>query len=544
MAVVTFDRNELEELVGKKLSEKVLKDRVPMMGCDLERIDEEEVDYEIFPDRPDLLSIEGFARALRYFLGESEGLEKYKPFETDVELKVDRSVKKVRPFIGAGVIRNLEMTEGLLKSLMQVQEKIHTTFGRKRKKVAIGIHDMSEIEPPFTYRAAKPEEIEFVPLGSEEKMNLRGIGEKHPKGKYVDIVKESKKWPVILDKNGQVLSFPPVINGKLTQITEDTKKVFLDVTGTDEEAVNKALNMIATELAERGGEIGIVSVGGEMKPDLEPEEMEVNLDYVNKLLDSDFTEDEFSELVRGMGFGYEKGFVLVPPYRVDVMHPIDIVEDVAIRFGYENFEARIPDVPGIGRPDGTEEFSDRVKELMAGFSFQEVITPVLTNRKKLFGRMERAEEAVVEAENGLSEKYSCAREYLLPGVLEVLVQNKHRSYPQKIFEVGDAVEIDSGSETGARNVRKLACAVSDGTINYTDMASVAVSLLEILGVEFELKEEKSSFCLESRCARIKSGGEGLGIIGEVHPKVLENWNLEKPVAALEINLDKLKEILE
>lgn len=537
MAVVSFDIEELEELTGKKLKKKVLKNKVTMMGCDFEGFENGEVSYEVFPDRPDMLSAEGFARALRYFLGKDEGLRVYETEESDIEVEKEKSVDSVRPYISAAVISNLDLDESALTSLMQVQEKIHKTLGRERTKVAIGIHDMDRVEAPFTYKGVKPEDVEFTPLQSDEKMNLREIGKKHPKGNYVGIIEGNKKWPIIVDKNNRILSFPPVINGKLTEVTENTKNIFIDVTGTDQKAVDQALNIVVTSLAERGGKIKTVSVDGVDKPDLDPKEMEVDLDYVNSLLGLDLSEKNFTELIRSVGFGYSDGEVKVPAYRTDVMHPIDIVEDVAISYGYENFEAVVPDVPGIGIPRKGEELAGKLREIMIGFGFQEVRSTVLTNKNKQFGRMEMDEEDVAEMENPLTEEYSICRKYILPGLMEVLGQNKHRSYPQKIFEIGDVIVTDGKTETGAKNKRKIAGLLCDERVNYVDMASVVDALMKIFDHGLELRKYDSSMYMDGRAGQIIIDGEPAGFVGEIHPEVLENWELEKPVVAFEIDVE-------
>ncbi|MFW5932917.1 MAG: phenylalanine--tRNA ligase subunit beta [Candidatus Hadarchaeota archaeon] len=541
MAVVNFDRKELNSLMGKRLTDDVLENEAPMMGCDVEVVNEDSVEIEIFPNRPDLLSVEGFARSFRQFLGISKGLVNYDVKEGDLKLNVDSSVEEVRPCVSGGAIRNVELTEGILRSLMQVQEKIHATFGRGRRKVAIGIHDMKNIEDPFTYKAVEPESVEFVPLQSEEKMNLLEIKEKHPKGKYASIVEGNDRWPIIVDRDEQVLSFPPVINGTITKLTEDTEDIFIDVTGTDQQAVDQALNLIVTELIERGAEAESVSVRGIKRPDLNPGKIGVDLGYINRLLNLNLSEGELEELLSGMGFGYEDGTVLVPCYRVDIMHPIDIVEDLAISYGYENFNPKLPDVGGVGNPNDLEEFTDEIRDLMVGFGFQEVMTPVLSNRDKQFTKMDLEKRKVIEAEKPLSENYNVCRRKLLPGLLGVLEENKHRSYPQKIFETGDVVVPGKG-RTGGMNRRKVAGAVSAKRINYADLASVVDSIMGIIGVEFEIEESKSSLFMENRGAKIIVYGEEIGKLGEIHPKVLENWVLEKPTVVFELNLDSIMKL--
>ena len=261
MPTIELDYGDLQSLLGKKYSTKDLWEQIPMLGVDLESIDEDKIIVEVFPNRPDLLSVEGFARALNGFLGNETGLKEYKLIESGVTLNIDKSVKNVRPFISAAVIRNLKLNEKRLISLMNLQEKLHVTHGRHRKKVAIGVHDMSEIEGPYTYKAVKPDGIKFKPLGVSEELTPKEILEKHPKGnEYAWILNGLSRYPIIVDKNNNVLSFPPIINGELTKVSNLTKDVFIDVTGLDELAVNQALNIIVTSIADRGGEINSVEL--------------------------------------------------------------------------------------------------------------------------------------------------------------------------------------------------------------------------------------------------------------------------------------------
>ncbi len=261
MPTVEFSFSELQEFLGKRFKPEELKDKISMLGVDLEKIDNEKVVMEIFPNRPDLLSIEGFSRALKGVLDIEHGLKEYLLKESNVKLFVDDSVKNVRPYVVAAVVKNVSIDEPFLLSLMDIQEKLHMTHGRNRRKVAIGIHDLSKIEQPFTYKAVKPSEISFVPLDMRDKMNLSEILAKHPKGRdYAFTLDGKEKYPIILDKNKNVLSFPPIINGELTRVTEKTKGLFIDITGTDENAVKLALNIIVTAIADRGSEIYSVEI--------------------------------------------------------------------------------------------------------------------------------------------------------------------------------------------------------------------------------------------------------------------------------------------
>ncbi|RLJ02608.1 MAG: phenylalanine--tRNA ligase subunit beta, partial [Candidatus Aenigmatarchaeota archaeon] len=258
----------------------------------------------------------------------------------------------------------------------------------------------------------------------------------------------------------------------------------------------------------------------------------------NRLLDMDSNEREFKELIEGMGFGYD-GQVLIPPYRTDIMNPIDIVEEVAIKHGYQNFEPRIPRVPTIAKPHPLIEYSEKIANLICGFGFQEVIGMVLTNEVDLFDRMRVKRKPVAKTENPINENYNVCRSWLLPSLMRVLKQNRNRAYPQRIFEIGDVVIPDKNEETGIRMERRLAVCHSDTTVDYSELASILDSLLRNLGFECKLLGKDHPSFIKSRSAEIIVEGKKIGMIGELHPEVLENWNLEKPVVGFEIDVTYL-----
>ncbi|ODS42481.1 MAG: phenylalanine--tRNA ligase subunit beta [Candidatus Altiarchaeales archaeon IMC4] len=260
MPTVEFEFDELVRLIGRDYSPEELKESIPMIGVDLKEVGERVV-VEVFPNRPDMLSVEGFARAMRGFLEIETGFRDYGVSPSGFSLSVDKSVSGVRPCISACVITGVEITEESLLSLMDLQEKLHTTHCRNRKKVAIGVHDMDKINGPFVYTAVKPEDIGFVPLDMKEKMTLKQILASHPKGRdFAHILEGAKKYPVILDAEGGMVSFPPIINAEKTRVTENSTNLFIEVTGTQQLPVDQALNIVAASIAERSGSIESVEI--------------------------------------------------------------------------------------------------------------------------------------------------------------------------------------------------------------------------------------------------------------------------------------------
>jgi len=538
MPVVNFDYYDLLSLLGREVSREELLEKIPMMGVCIERFEGNEISIEVFPNRPDLLSVEGMARALRAFLGIEEGLKKYDVAPPKISLHVEKSVEKVRPFIAAAVVRNVEMNDETIASLMEMQEKLHFSVGKDRKKMAIGVHDFDKVTPPFVYKGVKPHEIKFVPLGKEEEMDLNEILEKHEKGiAYAHLIKHSDLYPIILDKNGNVLSFPPIINGELTALSEYTRNIFIDVTGTDMNAVLAALNIVATSLAERGGKLEQVEIIGKKKivtPDLTPQENEVSIDYIKKILKIGDKKEILKSLLK-MGHDVVKEGnkikVYSPVWRVDILHAIDLIEDVAIGYGYEKFEDMLPKSMTFG-----SSFShDRIHQTMIGLGFNEVVTLSISSPEKEFEKMGIKGEAV-EIANPISSEHSIVRQSLLPSLLEILSKNRHNDLPQQIYEVGDVVIFEEGM---AKQKTFLAGVKIDAKTGFTECKSITEAILRNLGYKMDVEEKMHGSFIEGRCASIIVNDTEIGYFGEIKPSVICNFGLEYPVIAFEMDLSKL-----
>ena len=539
MPVITFKYEDLTGLIGKKVDKNALLQKIPMIGAEIDKVEGESISVEFFPDRPDLLSVEGLARAMRSFLGIEKGMKKYDVAPPSISLEIDDSVNEVRPFVSAAVVRDVRMSEDFIVSMMELQEKLHFSIGKDRKKMAIGLHNFDAVTPPFTYRAVKPDEISFVPLGETVEMNLDEILQKHDKGiKYAHLVEKFDKYPVIIDSNKHVLSFPPIINGELTAVDLFTENLFVDVTGTDVNAVNSALNIIATAIAERGGKLEMVKViGNEVRntPDLSPSHVKVDLDYASKILGFDIKKHAADALEK-MGFDARvKGKVIevdIPAWRVDILHPIDIVEDMAIGYGYDKISPELPKSMTFG----SSLSSDKIHETMIGLGFNEVLTISLSNEEEQFEKMNLKPREVVSIENPISSKHSCIRVSLLPSLMEILSKNRHNELPQMIYEVGEIVEIIDGVPLNKTMVSGVKI---DAKTGFTECKSIVEALLRNMGIKADIEEKKSGAFIDGRCASLLKDEKPIGYFGEVHPSVISNFELEYPVIAFEIYADEL-----
>jgi len=545
MPVITVDSKDLEALSG--IDRQRIIDNVSMIGAEVERVEDETIDIEFFPNRPDLYSVEGVSRAMKAFFGIAPGLQKYDVKPPQIKMTIQKDVKDVRPVLGCAVVRGLAFTSSSIKSLMDLQEDLHWALGRGRKKVSIGVHDMAGITGPFTYTTETPD-FEFVPLDHTEKMTMAEILEKHAKGvKFAHLVKDMPRYPIIKDANGNILSFPPIINGTLTTVTEATKELFIDVTGTSKE-VYTALNIVTAALAERGGIIEAVRVidgesGQEMiLPNLEPSVQIITLEEIEKHLGFKMTPKEVIQALFKMGFGAEiisdapapAAFeIAVPAYRSDILHKNDIIEDVAIGYGYANIPANLPKTYTAGRSHPLSIARLSACEAMTGLGYSQVMPFTLTGEKIHFENMRRPEtNDVTHVLHPISEDQTMVRTTLLPCLLEILALNRHRELPQKIFEVGEVA-------VHQKNRQKIAAVSIHHAANFTEMSEVVDAFLRELSTDYELKESDDPAFLPGRAADIYVGNQKIGVFGEIHPGVLTAFELGYAVIGFEADMSSI-----
>ncbi len=543
MPVVTFNYQDFLRLLGFELSKEDLIERLPLIGADLDRVEGNEISIEFFPNRPDLSSVEGVARASKAFFGFQPGLSRYQVEETGIVMHVDSSVNKVRPYVACALIRDVEMSDELIVSLMGLQERLHLGIGRDRKRVAIGVHNYDAVQPPFTYKTVDPDSVEFIPLAKDESMTLREILYRHEKGiAYAHILEGVEKYPIIVDRNNNVLSFPPIINGILTEVTPYTTNIFIEVTGVNQEAVKCTLNIVATALAERGGRIYSVTVEyeeeKEVTPNLEPLKKNLSINYTNKLLGLSLSVDEVISCLRRMGYeatvlNDDTLEVEIPRWRADILHEIDLVEDVAIGYGYDRFAGNLPGKLTFGKPLERHEKINILRTIMIGLGFQEVTTFTISNENDEFKKLSLLESKHVEILNPIGEEYTCLRVSLIPSLLKLLAENKHHSLPQKIFEVGLVVDEDF------KNKPRLAAVEISAKAGFTNCKSIVEAVMRNIGVKYELREKEHPAFVLGRCASIINKEEEIGFFGELHPKTIKNFELEHPIIAFELKVDKL-----
>ena len=570
MPTIDIEYDELEQLIGKETTRKLFGDP---QNIDTEKLDdvlslvkgeikayskvEGTLSIEMKDtNRADLWSAEGLARGLRCYLGLEKGPKKYAVGKPAIEVNVNAKLYNIRPFICCSIIKDIRLTDMIIRGLMHLQDKLDQTFGRSRQKTSIGIYNFDLIKPPIEYTAVKPEAVSFVPLGFTEKMGLDEILEKHPKGiEYGHIVKKSPLYPMLFDSEGKILSFPPIINSNdLGKITEESRNLLVEVTGTNHKTVLNTLNLVTAALIDHDGKAYSATIHYPedseypqkkvVSPDFSSRCIPLSVEYTNKLLGLKLSEHRISELLLTAGLGIEKTQadsidVLVPCYRVDVMHQVDLIEDVAIAYGYNNIEPLWRELATTGRAKPDQRLIDIARELMVGLGYQEILTYTLTNQENLFEKMNTEKTKIVELANPKVVNMTCLRNWLLPSLVEFLSNNQSVEFPQKIFESGKVTLLNEAKETKTRDEEWLCAVTAHANSNFSEIKSALDAFMNNFGVNWQIKEAAHPSFIEGRVGKVIVAGSEVGVVGEINPLVLEAWKLENPASAFEINFQKI-----
>ncbi len=482
MATVTLNFPDLVKLIGRDVTLDKVREDLFELGLETEDVQGDEVTFEVTSDRADLLSEEGIALMLRAFYGIKTGLTVPKVHKSDYRLIVNREVEPVRPFVTGAIVRNVRFTDESIKSLMHLQEKLHGTFGRKRKKGAVGVHDLSAIKgKTIHYRAVPADSVKFVPLQSDTEMTLADVLEKHPKGMdYRYVLEDKKLMPIIVDDEA-IFSFPPIINSKRTEVSIDTHDLLIELTGEDMRTIDYMLNIVLYSLDMRGAEIYGIDVEYPdrkvSRPDFSVRTMSVDVEYINNMLGLELTAQQIKGLLERMGFGVSEAasdYVIadIPPYRADILHKRDVVDDVGRAYGYNNIRPTYPNTPSVGGLTANNRLCSAARDLMIGLGCQDTLNFVLIGKDETFTKMNAPEtNDVIEVANPYAEQYNVVRPSILPSLLIVLSNNLHREYPQNIFEIGKTAHIDRSENTSVKEEDHIACALCYAKAGYNEIKS-------------------------------------------------------------------------
>lgn len=573
MPTIEVRLSDLESLLHERLDEKKLETL-------LEKVKGEVKDFIRAADsvkielndtnRPDLWSPEGIARQIRPFM--KPWSEAYPFFSRSTsaaqQVHISKDVHTVRPYLAACIARGLTITEPILAQLIQAQEKLADSFGRNRQMVSIGLYRLEKIQFPVTYTLADPETTCFVPLGFETSMSLKQILTGHPKGiEYAGILAGADRYPILLDASGEILSFPPIINSRsLGEVVVGDSALFVEVTGTDLRMVTLAVNIFAANLSDRGAAIEPVRLhyaqetafGATFQtPYTLSEPLHLQLADLNRVLGESVGMEEASAVLEAYGLTVESagdGFsqrgekmsVTSAPYRDDLMHFIDVVEDFAISRGYHTFVPTLPATFTVGSLTPIERFSDALREAMVGFGFEEVVSNILGSSEDFIQKMRLSrdqaglrETQIVEIENPMTERFSLLRSWLLPSVLRVEGASSKAFYPHRIFEAGEVARMMPGTAAQTETSVHLAALIAHPNANFSELHAILEALFQRLFVKYVLEPAVHPSFIEGRAGKILIEKQEVGWIGEIHPEVLETWQIGMPTVVFEVALEKI-----
>jgi phenylalanyl-tRNA synthetase beta chain len=569
LPVLKIQFSRLEMMTG--LSRERILDRLPYIGLDIEGTDEDAVRIEYNPNRPDFSTDYGIARALRGLVGKETGVRRYRALRGKSQVFADEGLASVRPFIACAVARGLALDEETIRQLISMQEDLHNGLGRKRRKVAIGLHDLEAIKFPVFY-SGKDSRFAFVPLGSQEEMTVQEILERTETGQaYGQILAGARVYPMLSDSQGMVLSFPPIINGTATKVETSTRDLFVDVTSTDERPGKEALAIICCALADAGATLETVTVNygrygdgqgdtrvkakkGEGKkenkkgsnrkgktaitPDLSPTRMRLDPGLTQAITGLTLSRKQVRDALRRSRLDLDaKGFAEIPAYRVDILHPIDLTEDVVIGYGLDRMNASYPPSGDAGRFDPRITFVEAMCFTMAEAGFIEAMNFDLVDEPTLYTKFGRSADLRLEVDNPRSMEHYLLRDSLLPSLMAVLGRNTKNEYPQRVFEAG---KVFKRSGSGLSEAAALAALSAHSGSSFTEAKSDLEALVtRHFGVAAETRPATHWAFAEGRCAEAFVRGVPVGYLGEVRPTALAAFGVDVPVCGFELDLSAM-----
>ena len=565
MPKIELQEKTFFEMLGSRPSREELTELLTVAKAEIDDWQPEENSLKIElndTNRPDLWSGPGLVRQLRVyrdgktpdyaFLSKAGSIQQ----TGDRIIQVDKDLRDIRPYIAAFVARGVQVTEPILVDMINSQEKLCWNYGRKRATIAMGVYRADLMKFPVHYRAADPEKTRFIPLDFSWEMSLREILKDHPKGvEFGWIVESFERFPYLEDDQGQTLSFPPIINSAhLGAVEVGDSHHFIELTGPDLDSLLVACSIVACDFADLGYEILPVRVvypfdttyGRELvTPYYFQKPVSLEVSEASRLLGEEISAEEAEGCIRRLGNPVTRSgntlTVSPPPYRNDFLHSADLIEEVMIGRGIDSFEPVWPEDFTVGRLSEIEHFSREVREILVGLGYQEMIYSYLGSRRDFVERMNMNGEKVIEIANPMSESCECLRNSQLPNLLNSESVSSNAVYPHRIFEVGKVAYLDERENYGSRTVTMLSFLFCDREASFNDVNSHLSAVFFYLSREYDLEPMEDPRFVSGRVGGVLYKGRRIGVVGEIHPAVLENWGIQQPAAAGEIELDVVLE---
>lgn len=543
MPVVTLYFNRLQKLLGKKTSQEKIISTLPFIGLDIEEQTKDHISVEYSPNRPDYSTDYGIASGLQGLLGIKTGMPKLKIKKGKYSIKVDPSVRKVRPFITSIVAKNGKLDDETIRQIIAMQEDLHDGIGRRRKKTSIGIHDLNKIKFPLSYTTVSKNH-KFIPLASSSEMSISEILQNTDVGtKYGNILGNSQKMPIILDSAGNTISFPPIINSNLTTISKDTQNLLVEITAIDKNAAEDTLAVVSNTLQDAGFTIFSTKISGanNSTPLLHSRKMVLEVALVNKTLGLDLSSSTIVSSLRKSRLDAKsqgnKIICTIPKYRTDIFGTMDLVEEVALGYGIQNLEPTIPQSVSVGQKNKITKALDSMSAIMVGLGYFEAMNFGLISKEVQYDLTKRDSSKMISTADSKSQEHIILRDAILPGLIDTLSRNIHETYPQKLFETG--VVFSKGSDEIKEEIH-LACVCAHNDVSFSEVKSILQSVFKAgFGLQCITQMTSDTMFSEGRVANIVINNKTVGVIGEISPEVIDNFKLRIPVVGFEAKLTGL-----
>ncbi|HXX06431.1 MAG TPA: phenylalanine--tRNA ligase subunit beta, partial [Candidatus Bathyarchaeia archaeon] len=538
MPVVTLYFDRIAKILGRKIPRDKVLSTIPFLGLDIEEETQDHVNIEYSPNRPDFSTDYGIIVGLQGLLGIKTGTPKLVIKKGKSAIKVNPSVGKVRPFITAIEARNGKLDDETIRQIITMQEDLHNGIGRRRKKASIGIHDLDKIRYPLVYNTATRTH-KFVPLNSSESMTISDILEKTETGRAYQHLLTSSRVPIIVDSTGNTISFPPIINSKLTEVSANSKNLLVEITATDKNTAEDALAIISYTLQSVGFDLYSVKISGARNstPNFTSKSMLLEPSFVNATLGLDLSQSEMVKSLRKSRLDAKiKGkniLCTIPRFRTDIFGPIDLVEEIALGYGIQNLEPTVPQSVSTGQKNKQTILLQAASDIMIGLGYSEVMNFGLGGKSVQYDLTGRDGSKMISVTDSKSQEHHILRDTLLPGMIDTLSRNIHEPYPQKIFEIGTV--FDAGNPVN--EAIHLGCLSAHNNANYTEIQSILQSFLKAgFNVSSATKTGEDALFTLGRTASVLVNGNRIGTVGEISSKIIDNFKLRIPVAGFEITL--------
>ena len=560
--------NQIEDgimILPKSYEKDLGKDIVDVLN-----LREEVIDFEITPNRPDCLSIEGLGRETAASLGKTfknprKNLDELKiEDKNEIEgIKVDITAPDLCYRYIARVVKNVKI--GPSPEWMV------------RRLKACGVRSINNIVDITNYV--------MLELGQPmHAFDINSIEGKHitvrraKNGEKITTLDEVERT---LDENDLVIAdekksvaIAGVMGGLNSEIEETTKTVVFESAMFYGGNVRKTAKKVGlrTESSSRfekglssentlraiNRAVELVELLGAGEPvdgkiDVYPTKQKINkikldVDRINNLLGTKISKQEMIDILEKIDIKVENDFVIAPYFRMDLEFVADVAEEIARFYGYDKLDTTlIKAATTLGVRTKEQKIEKKIEDVLVNNGLSEIYTYGFVGEKDLEKSKIRKEliENAITITNPLSDEYKLMRPTTIPSMMQILALNNNRKNQNvKLFDISRNYrnvngEVEKGEVPLQENILTIGMYGDD--VDFYTLKGLIENVLEVSNVNsYDIqKETQNESYHPGRCANIKVGIDVIATIGEVHPEVLMNYDINKKCYLAEVNITKI-----